>query len=389
MSHTRLLNKDEGVQAPRVSAAAASSSADEPVHRARDTYGGMQHRRGQQCDSHESSMSIRVVCGLIEAAEQAGISRAELLHSAQLDYEQLLREDACIPSTMVFGLCELILDLTRDPALGLHWAERLSESTFNPVSNLVAHSGSLREGFESLSRFHRLFSDQPSFKLYERGDKVTVQCFNLNGANARMQRFASEMLVVGVSRLIRSFSPQARIDSASFEYAMPEYGGEYARALELTPLFGQPSTCVVFDRALMNIVSLHRDEDVHEALRAVAERRIRRLTQDASFTSRVRDLLVEQGRTQQPDMDGVARTLGLSKRSLRRRLVAEGSSYKAVVKEALAIVAKQYLRDRRLTIQETAYEMGFADTSTFHRAFKRWTGRTPSVYRPPDFEQSA
>jgi AraC-like DNA-binding protein len=204
-----------------------------------------------------------------------------------------------------------------------------------------------------------------------------------------MQRFASEMLVVGLTRLISSFSPQARVDSVSFEYATPEYEQEYARVLEVTPTFGQPATSIVFDRALMNVVSLHRDEDVHEALRAVAERRIRRLTQDASFTSRLRDLLIEQGRTQQPDMDRVARTLGLSKRSLRRRLVAEGSSYKTVVKEALALVAKQYLRDKRLTIQETAYEMGFADTSTFHRAFKRWTGRTPSVYRPADFEQSA
>jgi AraC-like DNA-binding protein len=86
-------------------------------------------------------------------------------------------------------------------------------------------------------------------------------------------------------------------------------------------------------------------------------------------------------------MSRVARTLGLSRRSLRRRLVSEGSSYKTIVKEALAIVAKHYLREKRLTIQETAYEMGFADTSTFHRAFKRWTGRTPSAYRETQFER--
>lgn len=361
----------------------------EPKTGEADTYEGMQHSREPQPEAQESSMSIRIACGLIEAVEQMGIARGKLLHAAQLDYQQLLREDACIPSSMVFRICEHALDLTSDPALGLHWAERLSAPAFNPVSNLVAHSGSLREGFESLSRFHRLFSDQPTFRISEQSDKVTVQCSALQGASSRVQRLALEMLVVGLTRLISSFSPQARVDSVSFEYAMPEYASEYARVLELTPQFGQPATTLVFDRALMNVVSLHRDEDVHDALRVVAERRIQRLTQDHSFTSRVRDMLVEQGRTQQPDMDRVARSFGLSKRSLRRRLVAEGSSYKTVVKEALALVAKQYLRDRRLTIQETAYEMGFADTSTFHRAFKRWTGRTPGVYRGPDFEQSA
>jgi AraC-like DNA-binding protein len=337
----------------------------------------------------ESSLSMRVVQGLVEAVEHVGVSRVELLHAAQLDPSHLDCQDASVPRPVVYRLCEAALDLTGDPALGLHWVERSGSSAFNPVSHLVAHSATLRQGFESLHRFHRLLNDQPSFRLSEHADKVTVQCFNLLGASVRMQRLASEMLVVGMVRMIRSFGAQARVDAVSFEYAMPEYHGEYTRILELTPRFDQPFTSIVFDRALMNMVSLHRDEDVHEALRVIAERRIQRLTQHTPFTSRVRDVLVEQARTHQPDMNRVARTLGFSRRSLRRRLVSEGSSYKAIVKEALAIVANQYLRDRRLTIQDTAYEMGFADTSTFHRAFKRWTGRTPSAYRETHFDQPA
>jgi AraC-like DNA-binding protein len=343
-------------------------------------------RVGSGSGDEPTAMSMRVVRALVEAAEQVNVPRLELLRAAQIDPAQLDCEEAGVPRSTVYRLCEASLDLTGDPAFGLHWSERLCARTFNPVSHLVAHAATLRQGFESLHRFHRLLSDQPSFRVTERGDKVTVQCFNLSGASLRMQRFASEMLALGVFRLIRSFCAQARIDAVSFEYAMPEYHDEYTQAFEVTPRFEQPSTCIVFDRALMNMASLHKDEDVHDALRAIAERRILRLTQHTPFTSRVRDLLVEQAHTHQSDMNRVARSLGLSRRSLRRRLVAEGSSYKLIVKEALAIVAKQYLRDRRLTIQETAYEMGFADTSTFHRAFKRWTGRTPSAYRETHFD---
>lgn len=332
---------------------------------------------------------MRIVRGIVEAVEQVGVSRAQLLRAAQLDPAELDYEEACVPRSVVYRVVEAALDLTNDPAFALHWSERLGESTFNPVSHLIAHSATLRQGFESLRRFHRLFSDEPSFRLSEHGDRVTVQCFGQIGASVRVQRFASEMMVFGIVRLIRSFSAQARVEAVSFDYGMPEYHGEYTRVFRVAPRFEQGFTGIVFDRALMDIASPHRDEDVHDALRVIAERRIQRLTQHTPFTARVRDLLVERTRNQQSDMNSVARTLGLSRRSLRRRLVAEGSSYKVIVKEALAIVAKQYLRERRLTIQETAFEMGFADSSTFHRAFKRWTGRTPSAYRELDFEQSA
>jgi len=330
---------------------------------------------------------MRIVRGLVEAVEQVGVSRVELLRSAELDPAALDCEDTSVPRSSVYRLCELALDLTGDPAFGLHWSERLCGTTFNPVSHLAAHAATLRQGLESLHRFHRLLSDQSSFRVSERADKVTVQCSRLSCASLRMQRFASEMLVLGLFRLIRSYCAQARFDAVSFDYAMPTYHGEYTRAFELAPRFEQSFTCIVFDRALMNTASLHKDEDVHEALRAIAERRILRLTQHTPFTLRVRDLLVEQAQAHQPDMSRVARVLGLSKRSLRRRLVSEASSYKTIAKEALAIVAKQHLRNGRLTIKETAYEMGFADTSTFHRAFKRWTGRTPSAYRETPFDQ--
>jgi AraC-like DNA-binding protein len=337
-------------------------------------------------DAQEASMSLLIVRGLVEAVEQVGVSRTELLRIAQLDPTDLDYEEACVPRSVVYRLCERAMELTGDPAFGLHWIEHLCAAAFNPVSHLVAHAANLRQGLESLHRFHRLLNDQPSFRLFEHDDKVTVECFNLGGASLGMQRVASEMLVFGIVRLIRSFCPQARVDDVSFAYPAPEYHGEYTRLLALVPLFGQLQTRIVFDRALMNASSLHKDEDVHEALRAIAERRILRLIEHAPFTLRVRDLLVEQGPTH-PDMDRIARALGLSKRSLRRRLVSEGSSYKAIVKEALAIVAKRYLREKRLTIQETAYEMGFADSSTFHRAFKRWTGNTPGSYQGLGFEQ--
>ena len=167
----------------------------------------MEGRRSRQLDEEEASLSLRVVRGLVEAVEQVGVSREELLHSARLDPVALDDEEACVPRSVVYALCERALDLTGDPAFGLHWVERLCGTAFNPVSHLAAHAATLRQGFESLHRFHRLLNDQPSFRLSEQGDKVTVHCFNPSDASLRMQRIASEMLAFGIVRLIRSFCP--------------------------------------------------------------------------------------------------------------------------------------------------------------------------------------
>jgi AraC-like DNA-binding protein len=80
-------------------------------------------------------------------------------------------------------------------------------------------------------------------------------------------------------------------------------------------------------------------------------------------------------------MLSIARALDVSLRSLHRRLVDEGQSYTAIANEASANVAKRLLADEHLTIQEAASAMGFCDATSFHRAFKRWTGTTPTKFR--------
>jgi AraC-like DNA-binding protein len=82
-----------------------------------------------------------------------------------------------------------------------------------------------------------------------------------------------------------------------------------------------------------------------------------------------------------PDMATAARDLGVSERSLRRRLASENTSYRELVRATLEASAGHMLRDPARSIKETAAALGFVDARTFHRAFKRWTGMTPMEYR--------
>jgi AraC-like DNA-binding protein len=329
----------------------------------------------------ESTISFLVLRGLLEAVERAGVQRATFLSSAQLDLAQLESSESRIPRSEMFRLCEVAIDLTGDLAFGLHWVERLSERMFAPVSHLIAHCSTLRQGLELLAQFFRLLGDDAPYRIQEDGENVTIHCVSSDHPSLRITRFEAEMLLGGFWKLVRTFNLNAQPETVSFAYPAPPYHAEYTRLFKGLQRFDQPFTGLVFDGTLLNAPAPQKDDDVREALQALAERRLLRVTHNTPYSTRVREFVVREGWPHRTDMQSVARSLDISVRSLRRRLEGEGKPYNEILGEALAIVAKQLLQDQRRTIQEIAYEMGFSDPSTFHRAFKRWTGTTPSAYR--------
>jgi AraC-like DNA-binding protein len=345
-------------------------------------------RSGLVGGTRESTISVVVVRALVEVVEQSGVPRSLLLSGTHLTAAALDATDTRLPRAEGYRLCERALKLTNDPAFGLHWAERLTESTFVPLSNLIVHSTSLREGLESLRRFFRLLSDDEGFQVVEQEDEVIVRCRPLIGESLPLRRFISEMVTVGFLNHFRRISMQVQPTRVSFDYPAPAYRAEYERVFRTAERFDQPFTGIVFDRALLNVRSPYNDADMQEALREMAQRRLMRITRRTPYALRVREVLVRHALPNRIDMDSVARTLGMSVRSLRRLLAAEGKPYGDVLNEALAIVAKQLLRDDDRTIQEISDAMGFADKSTFYRSFKRWTGLTPNAYRQLEVDKA-
>jgi AraC-like DNA-binding protein len=107
-------------------------------------------------------------------------------------------------------------------------------------------------------------------------------------------------------------------------------------------------------------------------------------------SARVQRALLEALPDGAPSKPAIARSLGMSARNLQRHLAAEGTSFKEVLSQARIGLARQYVAERRLSVTEIAFILGFADTSTFSRAFKRWTGKSPRAYvtrRPPGVER--
>jgi AraC-like DNA-binding protein len=191
------------------------------------------------------------------------------------------------------------------------------------------------------------------------------------------------MTLIGWQHMVRYFRRGTRIYQASFEHPAPSYRSEYTRLFDGVERFDQSFTGIVFDRALLSASQLNGDAELYRVLEVQAEARTARLGRKASYAERVRHHLLDaaQDRGQDFDMGDVARALGVSVRTLRRRLQEEGVTYSTVAGEAFADLAKRLLVDEERSVEETAYAMGFSAPTSFHKAFKRWTGTTPKVFR--------
>jgi AraC-like DNA-binding protein len=322
------------------------------------------------------------VWAIVEAVERAGVTRAALFAGTNVAPERLARVHERF-DVHEFALIQTrALDLTRDEALGLHIAEHVQEASFDIVAHLVSHSPTLRDALNQCLQFQRLALEDAQLLMREKGSVVTLEDQFVRSTE-RADRMHAEFIVAGLARLIRTVRGAAGVAHAAlFEHARPAHHREYARIFGGIEKFGQTTTGITFDQSLLDGTQQwgHHPE-LYSALRAEAERALDRVTEGVSAAEQLRRYLVARPPSRIPDPSTAARDLGMSERSLRRRLAAESTSYRDLVRAILEMHADHMLRDPRRSIQETAHALGFADAATFHRAFKRWTGRTPKEYR--------
>jgi AraC-like DNA-binding protein len=325
-----------------------------------------------------STILVRVVT---DAVERAGVPRDKLLRALNIDPSRLAQADGRFELQEFAELQACAMDLTGDEALGLHIAEQTHENAFDVIAHLVSHAPTLREAFALCTQFQRLLMDDSHVILSETGTSAAME-YQFTRSHERADRMQAEFVLGALLRFVRVFGgPGIVPEVAAFEHPRPAHYREYVRVFGEAARFNQPRTVLVFDRAVLDRVQLHQHPELFALLRSHAERALERVANDVGPVDQVKRYLLARPPARIPDISTAARDLGLSARSLRRRLAADAASYRSLVREILETSAGHMLRDPRRSIQETACALGFSNVGAFHRAFKRWTGMTPAQYR--------
>jgi AraC-like DNA-binding protein len=327
------------------------------------------------------SVSIFLVRAVVEAVERSGAAHGDWRARIPLNWERLEQPDARLDFVAFEQILSAAVDVTGDEALGLHLAEQVTESAIDLLAHLSAHSPTMRLALEVNARLIRLLTDEMRLTLRDEGDLFFVH-YTIPRSTGVSERLLAELLMGGAVRLARFFAgPCAGPRHVGFEHQRPDHHREYTRIFGDEPRFDQGVTSIAFDREIADHRQIHQHPELYELLRAEAERRLHRITTGVRPAARLREYLFRTSPSRIPDMYHAARELGMSERSLRRQLAADGTSYRDLVRSALEASAGHMLDDPRRTVKETAAALGFAEVAAFNRAFKRWTGMTPGEYR--------
>ncbi len=328
-----------------------------------------------------ASVSISLVRALVEQLNRVGIAPSVFAERAGFTLDELEDPMRRMDLPRYDHAQRAALELSGDPALGLHLGEGAPPAAFNLVGPLTTHCRTVRECLDVALRYYPLVADAAAPELEEDGDSVRI-VYHYVRSEPIVNRLRAEF---GLTRLLgigKIFAGSEALPQAVwFDHADPGYAGEYARIFGCPVRFDMRVTAIVFMRDLLDRPQHHANPVLYRALVSEADRQLERLDEVRPLASRVLGVISEWPEPGRPAMSHVARELGMSERSLRRRLEEESASFGELSDRGALQRAGRMLHDATRTIQEVADALGFAEVSSFHRAFKRWTGQTPRDYR--------
>lgn len=318
---------------------------------------------------------------IINFAEQQGVSPAELYAAVDLDASVLQDADNRIPFSQLVLLYEKAADLTGDKDFGLHLGEIVDPKLFDVVGYAALNSATLGEAFSRVSRYHSIWTDGAMFKV-EISEPTSAITYRYVDESIVKHRHDSEMTFAGVATLCRvTVDRDWKPRLVEFKHDQPRDITEHLRLFQCPVNFNAPVNTLVFDSSSLSLPVAKADPGLCLMLDRHAEELLAKFPPRDSVISNVRTILSKELNGGNPSLERVAEQMGLSARTLQRKLHELGTSHNDLVDQIRHELATRYLREREMAICEVAYLLGFSEPSSFHRAFKRWTGVTPKEFR--------
>ena len=326
-----------------------------------------------------SAMGVvtRLACA---RAKHEGVEVESLLLKAGLTRHQVDDSSTRLNVKSQIKFLDLVAAALKDDVLGFHLAQSLDLRLMGLLYYVLASSEILEEALRRGARYSAIVNEGIALKYRDERD-VGIR-FEYVGVARHSDRHQIESSMVTLVRTCRQLTNRHLAVRVSFTHRRSGDTSEFTTFFGSDVTFGAAADEVIFSNSVKRLPVVGADPHLNELLIKYCDQALAaRATKRNSFGSSVENaiaLLLPHGNAR---VGEVARKLGVSRRTLARRLASEGLTFAGVLQSLKSDLAKRHLTDKSLAISEVAWLLGYQDASAFTHAFKRWTGSSPRTLR--------
>ena len=329
------------------------------------------------------SVNTKLLESLLSGARYHQVNLDRVFETAGLDPEILKKCDRLQLDSVGPLLRSLWLQMG-DEASGF-LTRPFKLGVFSMMCHALITSGNLRRGLQRSARFIELMSDDLSLELKETGDEAHFIIHYRNPHNLDQTFFVTSLFVIWIRLSCWLINQPIILERIQFEFPKPSYSEEYSLMFPCRHGFSQSSNRVVFNKRLLSIPIKQDSETLKTFLHNAPESLLTQFRSDNSLTAQIKRILLHrngmQTQIENMNFDLVSSELNMTTHTLRRRLKDENNSFQEIKDSIRRDRALLLLDDPALALHDISITLGFSESAAFNRAFKKWTGLTPGLYR--------
>lgn len=305
-----------------------------------------------------------------------------LLVGTSLKPETLLDEHTRLSGEEQIQILENALHLSADPGLGLRVGRRLTPAAHGPMGYLASSSPNLLAALHAFQAFLPTRLSFARLELHPVDADMLVQCHFDQAMGTKVNRFLAETCAAAFFACAEFIIGRPVHEAETlFAHADPGPNAAYRQYLPGRVLFGNERMLLRMPMTVCEIPNVLANHESYALAQTQCERLLAELRAHPHSLRRQIEAMMLSHPSGTLTEETAAAALFISKRTLARRLKAEGSGFRAIRDDILARQAKNHLLDNRLSVDATAALLNYHDSANFRRAFKRWFGISPDQYR--------
>lgn len=322
---------------------------------------------------------FRVSGTLAKRLEELGLPPVAVLRHAGLPMGLFEQSKIWMTTGEMFAMYRAIQELSGDPAIGLKLGSEERIERYDPIAIAALYTRSFRDALGRMARYKRLTCPE-EIRIVERGKECAVEFFWLLAEEAEPATLIDVcfawVVAIGRRGMGRSIKPNR------VEFKRPESNRRvYENHFGCPVKFGARQNMLLFRSEDLSQPFLTHNPDLLEMVAPQLEAELTEQLAHRSLQEQVKGILKKFLAGQRPRLEDVAVELRVSTRTLQRRLMVERITFQNLVEEARRELARHYLLQSSLELNETAYLLGYEDPNSFIRAFHRWEGTSPGEWR--------